>query len=434
MATALARATRNDEKLFKPGLPSRTIEQLRLPASGCGGGGYTSLVRIADAAYLGSFADTLSGINKINNPIKHVFSDPTTWGDSLSPALAAAAASFASITTEDAFDDPRDLDKSAYHAVTTKVNNEGGNVSSDEETDRVPDIAKLTTANGKHAQRMFTSALLRSDYHHLLNDTNVPYDTRRRVCQASEEGALKFQHAAPTNEDRTLTDAAYLCNWRHCYGLDLPELYPGTRCAKACKDCGPTCSINQDRWCNGNHILSCGMTGWRLRRHNFVARRVLKTFFEDMGWDWDETEIQTSLDSQDRVDAICRNSTQCVKPMAVDVTVGVPANQNGGAAVNDMHHTTKALEKTKKNHHGSSCGLLGYDFLPAAFTSFGGWGETIMEMLQKEYHAKKKEEKKSGGNGWESQRWKQDLLERASIAIAKGNYNMLRNNRTLPTA
>ena len=55
-----------------------------------------------------------------------------------------------------------------------------------------------------------------------------------------------------------------------------------------------------------------------------------------------------------------------------------------------------------------------------------------MKMLQMEYHARKKEEKKSGGNGWESQRWKQDLLERASIAIAKGNYNMLRNNRTLP--
>ena len=37
------------------------------------------------------------------------------------------------------------------------------------------------------------------------------------------------------------------------------------------------------------------------------------------------------------------------------------------------------------------------------------------------YHARKKEEKKSGGNGWESQRWKQDLLERALMAIAKGN-------------
>ena len=52
---------------------------------------------------------------------------------------------------------------------------------------------------------------------------------------------------------------------------------------------------------------------------------------------------------------------------------------------------------------------------------------------QKEYHAKKKQEKKSGRSGWQTQRWKQDLLERASISIAKGNYNMLRDNRTLPT-
>ena len=40
MATALARATRIDPRLLEPGLPSRTIEQLRLPASGCGGGGW----------------------------------------------------------------------------------------------------------------------------------------------------------------------------------------------------------------------------------------------------------------------------------------------------------------------------------------------------------------------------------------------------------
>ena len=46
--------------------------------------------------------------------------------------------------------------------------------------------------------------------------------------------------------------------------------------------------------------------------------------------------------------------------------------------------------------------------------------------------AKKKQEKKSGGSGWQTQRWKQGLLERASISIARGNYKMLRNNRTLP--
>jgi len=151
-----------------------------------------------------------------------------------------------------------------------------------------------------------------------------------------------------------------------------------------------------------------------------------------MPWTWDETEIQTSIDSQERVDALCRNSSLSVNPLAVDVTIGVPANHDGGAAVTNPHHTTKALEKGKESKHGSKCAALGYDFLPAAFTSFGGWGEAIMKVLQKEYHAKKKQEKKSGGSGWLTQRWKQDLLERASISIAKGNYNMLRDNRTLP--
>ena len=142
------------------------------------------------------------------------------------------------------------------------------------------------------------------------------------------------------------------------------------------------------------------------------------------------------LDTKDRVDAVCRNPTRFVKPMAVDVTVGVPAHQDGGAAVTDAHHTTKALEKSEERHHASTCKALNYDFVPAAFTSFGGWGVTLLAMLQAEYHARKKEEeKKSGGSGWKAQqRWKQDYLERASISIARGNYYMLRENRTPPVA
>ena len=42
-----------------------------------------------------------------------------------------------------------------------------------------------------------------------------------------------------------------------------------------------------------------------------------------------------------------------------------------------------AVEKGKESKHGSKCAALGYDFLPAAFTSFGGWGEAIMKVLQK---------------------------------------------------
>ena len=47
-------------------------------------------------------------------------------------------------------------------------------------------------------------------------------------------------------------------------------------------------------------------------------------------------------------------------------------------------------------------------------------------------NARTKRKDVTGGSSWRTQRWKQDLLERASISIAKGNYNMLRNNRTLP--
>ena len=45
-----------------------------------------------------------------------------------------------------------------------------------------------------------------------------------------------------------------------------------------------------------------------------------------------------------------------------------------------------------------------------------------------------KAEKTRGGSGWESQRWYQDLLERASVSIARSDHEMLRNNRSLPRA
>ena len=38
---------------------------------------------------------------------------------------------------------------------------------------------------------------------------------------------------------------------------------------------------------------------------------------------------------------------------------------------------------------------------------------------------RKKEEKAEGKSGWAAYRWKRDLLERMSIAIAKGNWALL---------
>ena len=58
--------------------------------------------------------------------------------------------------------------------------------------------------------------------------------------------------------------------------------------------------------------------------------------------------------------------------------------------------------------------------MPAAFTTYGGWGEVMLNKLELEYEARKKQEKADGGSGWATVRWKQNLLEKMSVAIAKG--------------
>ena len=85
-------------------------------------------------------------------------------------------------------------------------------------------------------------------------------------------------------------------------------------------------------------------------------------------------------------------------------------------------------------HPGGYSKVSNLDLLPAALTSYGGWGSAIIAVVHREYAARAKAEKASGGSGWESQRWYQDLLERASVSIARSNYEMLRNNRSLPRA
>ena len=104
------------------------------------------------------------------------------------------------------------------------------------------------------------------------------------------------------------------------------------------------------------------------------------------------------------------------------------------SAARSATHVTDALEQGKRAKHGDACARANLDLLPAALTSYGGWGSAIIAVVHREYAARAKAEKASGGSGWESQRWYQDLLERASVSIARSNYEMLRNNRSLPRA
>ena len=58
----------------------------------------------------------------------------------------------------------------------------------------------------------------------------------------------------------------------------------------------------------------------------------------------------------------------------------------------------------------------------------------MYEKLELEYEQRKKQEKADGGSGWATMRWKQDLLEKMSVAIAKGNRALLDAHTRVPVA
>ena len=95
------------------------------------------------------------------------------------------------------------------------------------------------------------------------------------------------------------------------------------------------------------------------------------------------------------------------------------------AAVTSADHVTDSLERGKNNKHAAACAAVGLRFVAAAFTTLGGWGRTVRKQLYTLYAKKKKAEMKAGGNGWDTVRWKQDLLERTCIAIAVANFRLL---------
>ena len=270
----------------------------------------------------------------------------------------------------------------------------------------------------------------------MVGDHTRPLEVRCRLRQCAQVGALKFQFAVPTTPERALASDAYLANWRHCYGLDQPQLYPGTRCTDACTTHGPDAAIDEDQWRSGVHLLQCGCSPWRLKRHNHAGRAVLKPFYQELGYRWDEKCVQCSLVDGKRVDALCTNPMENWKPEAVDITVGCAACTSylcPGAAAR-TGHATEAMETAKANKHAAAAASIGADFVPAAFTTYGGWGKVMLDKLELEYQARKKQEKADGGSGWASQRWKQDLLERMSVAIAKGNWALLDAHSRVPVA
>ena len=62
----------------------------------------------------------------------------------------------------------------------------------------------------------------------------------------------------------------------------------------------------------------------------------------------------------------------------------------------------------------------------------GGWGDEFLQKhVKPEFAARLRAEKRAGGSGFETIKWKQRLYQDMNIEIARANYRMLME-RTLP--
>ena len=111
---------------------------------------------------------------------------------------------------------------------------------------------------------------------------------------------------------------------------------------------------------------------------------------------------------------------------AVDSTVVCPARRSyiTEAAAADADYCTREAEKEKARHHA---GIVGFTYVTAAVTTYGGWGREFMNKRVKPYWKKRaKQEKAEGGNGWETQRAKRVFFQRAAVILARGNAYMIK--------
>ena len=90
-----------------------------------------------------------------------------------------------------------------------------------------------------------------------------------------------------------------------------------------------------------------------------------------------------------------------------------------------LRHTAK-LERDKIHKHASKAEELGMQFMPIAFTTYGGMGDEFLKKRWRPFFKElMAEELKAGGKGWKTRKRQQRALEKLSIVLARENGAMI---------
>ena len=87
----------------------------------------------------------------------------------------------------------------------------------------------------------------------------------------------------------------------------------------------------------------------------------------------------------------------------------------------------------QKSSAGGLCTARGIQHLPAAFNTYGGWGEEILDKLVEPFFncmcAELEEQAATGGTEWNTLAKQEFLFQCTSVAIARGNMMILNTLR-----
>ena len=161
-----------------------------------------------------------------------------------------------------------------------------------------------------------------------------------------------------------------------------------------------------------------------------ASRAVQTECYGPAGYSFDTTgeAVNVHLDSQKRVDAIARNPYKADAPDAIDFTIGMPMGKSylSVDATLDPTYVTAKLERDKIHKHASKAKELGMQFMPIAFTTYGGMGDEFLKKRWRPFFKElMAEELKAGGKGWKTRKRQQRALEKLSIVLARENGAMI---------
>ena len=286
--------------VLSPPADSGTAFQLTLPAAH-GGVALPHPAILAMPCFLASFADTLPLL--LADPVLHPYlSTPDSWPSSPSLLLRSASAAFLRITSLPTFAPAADSFTPIHQSVHSLLTTPTGSIS----------IHLLPTISGRRSQHAFTHATFTHLRDSFLATSTLPATTLARIRAAAAPLAhsLFTIYYIPASASLTLLQTQFL--YCHRLGIPLPFIPspPPAICRPGCPTCPPDRPITASHdlfstLLHALHHMSCGIGGFRHRRHDALVRLIAAAARD---------ELRASTDTRSRLCSSSRSGrkTDCI--------------------------------------------------------------------------------------------------------------------------